>query len=239
MRAQIAGRLATCCLILTLAPQDSADQSEVSPSSVARRFFDALQVDNASAALIALRPTPVGFDERERILAGLPEHGALEPDAEENGKLTAIEVVLRYHQRNEIFEVKVIDVPQAAIALHARAVLLISRPALRLVSAAELQALVAHEVGHEFFWREYERARERKELRTLQELELKCDGISALTLLELGLDPFLLSRITRKLTRFNEPLGATANAAEYPTLDERDRFIHYIVNRWRGVTARQ
>jgi hypothetical protein len=52
----------------------------------------------------------------------------------------------------------VIDVPQAAIGLHARAVILITESALTLLDADELQALVLHEVGHEYVWTEWERS---------------------------------------------------------------------------------
>jgi len=101
----------------------------------------------------------------------------------------------------------------AAVALHQRAVLLISRPALRLLSGVELRALVAHEIGHDYFWREFEETLAHGDRRGRQELELKCDGIALLTLLALGSDPALLIEGLGKLTRFNEMLGATANAA--------------------------
>jgi hypothetical protein len=119
----------------------------------------------------------------------------------------------------------VIDVPQAAVALHQRAVLIISRPALRLLSGAELQAMVAHEVGHDFFWAEFERTLAQGDRRGRQELELKCDGIAILTLLVLRLDPVRLVDGLRKQGRYNDMLGANANAADYPPFQERQRFI--------------
>ena len=91
--------------------------------------------------------------------------------------------VLIYHKRQDVFEAKVIDLPEAGIVLHARSILLISRPALRLLSAAELQAVVAHEVGHEYFWTEFEHLRDGRDGRARQELELRCDAIAVLTLL--------------------------------------------------------
>ena len=63
----------------------------------------------------------------------------------------------RGHDRAHVFQTKLIEVPQAVVALHHRTVLLISRAALELLSGAELQALVAHEVGHDYFWPEFER----------------------------------------------------------------------------------
>jgi Zn-dependent protease with chaperone function len=38
------------------------------------------------------------------------------------------------------------------MGLYGRAVLLISLPALRLLRAEQLEALVAHEIAHEYWW---------------------------------------------------------------------------------------
>ena len=70
--------------------------------------------------------------------------------------------VLELHQREAVYVnqvMNVIEVPQAVVALHGRAVVLVSERALDFLDAEELQALVAHEVGHEYFWDEYFRAR--------------------------------------------------------------------------------
>jgi len=189
------------------------------------RFFEALPTRDPGAALRILRPPHVGPDQRARALAVLPETGELRPDRSERAKLGAFEDVLAYHERALIFTTKVIDVPQAAVALHQRAVLLISRPALRLLSGAELQALVAHEVGHDYFWAEFERTLAEGDRRGRQELELKCDGIAVLTLVALRLDPARLVDGLQKQMQFNEMLGANADAANYPQLPERRRFI--------------
>jgi hypothetical protein len=166
-------------------------------------------------------------------LAVLPEDGELPPDGKELAKLSALEAVLVYHERQQLFDIKVIDVPQAVVGLHQRAVLLISRPALRLLSASELQALVAHEIGREYFWRDYESARDRGDGRGRQELELKCDGIAVLTIISLGLDPARLADGVRKMTRFNEILGAAANADEYPRMQDRLWFAHALLQKSR------
>ena len=141
--------------------------------------------------------------------------------------------VLIYHKRQDVFEAKVIDLPEAGIVLHARSILLISRPALRLLSAAELQAVVAHEVGHEYLWTEFEHLREGRDAQARQELELRCDAIAVLTLLELRLDPAQLISAVRKLTLFNELLGATVKPGIYPTTAERAQFMRRIVDAHR------
>jgi hypothetical protein len=120
-------------------------------------------------------------------------------------------------------------VPQAFVGLYWRSVLLISRSALSILSAAELQAIVAHEIGHEYFWETYLSARNRRDTATLQEIELKCDVIAVLTLDALGLDGGALGPAWRKLVRFNGRLAALANAHEYPTLAEREAFLRRLL----------
>ncbi len=178
------------------------------------------------SSLRAVRTVPVSVQARELARATLPPEGALTPTRDEARKLAALTPVLIYHERDQVFDIKVIDLPQAYIGLHERAILLISRPALMVLSAQELQALVAHEVGHDFLWNEFERGRHG---RARQELELESDGISALTLIALGLDPMRLLTATKKLNQFNERFGTPSNIADYPTPAERQRFINTLL----------
>jgi hypothetical protein len=190
------------------------------------RFFESLPpAANLADLLKTLRPAPAGPADRARALAVLPETGELSPDRDERAKLAMLETVLIYHDRARVFEIKVIDVPQAAVALWQRTVLLISRPVLRLVSGAELQALVAHEIAHDYFWEEFERTLARGDRQGRRELELKCDGIAVLTLTDLKLDPTHLEDGLRKQLRFNEMLGIDTDVPDYPRLQDRHRCI--------------
>jgi hypothetical protein len=227
MRAQTVG---TVLIGLLVAATASADQipSPTMPSARALRFFERLSPE-VDKVLRLLRPTAISPGTRRRVLASLPPEGTLRPDANEAAKLASLETVLVYHERHHVFETKVIDVPQAAFGLHGRAILLISRSALRLLSSTDVVALVAHEVGHEYFWDEYQAASIRRDAATLQEVELKCDGIAVLTLIALGLDPATLDGASRKLTRFNGERGATANVGEYPGLAERAWFLRRMI----------
>ena len=199
------------------------------PSDRALRFFERLSVLKPGEVLRALRPAPLDADARRSVLAALPSAGELTPSSAEAEKLAQMTDVLVYHDRQHVFQTKVIDVRQAVVALHARLVLLISRPALHLLSGTELRAVVAHEVGHDYFWEDYAQARAARDTRGLHEVELKCDGIGVLTLVELGLDPASLGAAAGKLTRYNGVVGALANVKEYPGLTERVRFARDLV----------
>lgn len=213
----------------------SGSESSDAPASRALEFFAARPADRPLDVLSALRKPPAIPAARQLALASLPSEGELQPDTEEQAKLDAFHSVLELHERDLVFAIKVIDVPQAFLGLHAGTVLMISRSALKLLSAPELQMSVAHEIGHEYFSADYERARQATDRDMLREIEHRCDAVAVLTALALDLDPGLLGRAVKKLTRFNEIVGATANAASYPTLKEREQFIQALILRRQSV----
>lgn len=187
------------------------------------------------SALDAVRPAPVTPAEREQVLATLPAEGEVTRlDAGQRAKLAAVRRVLELHGRDSVYVLKVIDVPQAFVGLHGRAVVLISRPALDLLDAGELQALAAHEVGHEFFWMEYARARRDDDRAGLRRLELLCDGVAIVTLRRAGVDPAHLSSALDRVTRYNrDRIGVMLNEDHYPTVGDRRAFSRRLVA-WLG-----
>jgi len=215
---------------LFAAPSPCQEQQPAAPVTSALRFFDALSAMDPDSLLRALRTVPVSVQARELARATLPPEGALTPTRAEAKKLAALTPVLIYHERDQSFDIKVIDLPQAFIGLHERAILLISRPALKVLTASELQALWAHELAHDFFWGEFEQAPHGN---ARQQLELQCDGIAALTLVALGLDPTRLLAATRKLDEFNKQFGTPSNVADYPTPEDRQRFINALLRQRR------
>jgi hypothetical protein len=177
--------------------------------------------------LDACRPAPVSVEEKAQALHSLPAEGAVtQLGGDERRKLEAIEPVLRAHKRIGVYEVKVISVPQAWTGLHERAVLLISLPALRLVTPDELAALVAHEIGHEYVWQQFADAKARRDTRRLRELELICDVIALRTLIGLGRQPTRLQTAIEKTSWYNrERLGWALNEGDYPSLRARKQLL--------------
>jgi predicted Zn-dependent protease len=209
----------------TLAPANPHDLLTGDPAAFAQLLEEA-------------RPKPLSAADKARILARLPAEGEI---TDLSGwalqKLTRLGQLLEASERNAIYEVKVVDVPQARIGLYARTVVLITEPALRLLDVEELQALVAHEVGHEYVWAEYERSRAHSDSRRVKTLELVCDGIAAVIVRQLGLDPGRLIAGIEKMTIFNrQRFGPTDNEHDYPTVAERRAFVR-AVDAW--ITKRE
>ena len=235
MNTQNVRTLIAAGLVMTaasLATSTAGAQSVDGPRARAHRLFDVIAPTNAGAWLSSARPQPVNAALRARILATLPSAGELQPSVAEAGMLASLDPILRYHGRQGVYAFKLIDLPRAFIGLHARTVIIVSRPALALLNTSELRALISHEIGHEFFWSDYESARERHDARALQELELKSDGVAVLTMLAVGMDPTPLLSGVRKLTRFNEFVGLTAKDG-YPSLSDRLRFVRELTDRLR------
>ena len=183
------------------------------------------------------RPEPVSAEDKARVLSSLPEEGEVTKlNAAARQKLAALVEVLRPNERVSVYEIKVIAVPQAAIGLHGRAVILISEAALTLVDADELQALLAHEIAHEYVWTERERAFQHADHDGLKDLELMCDAIAIVTLHGLGMDVSRLMTGVQKISRFNrERFGTAINERDYPTVAQRRAFAREVAT-W--TTAR-
>ena len=165
------------------------------------------------------RPIPVPPAVRAHVLASLPKQGVVENlDDGARRKLAALAPVLEAAHRGSVYAIKVIDVPQAFVGLHARSVVLISLPALRLMTEGELQALVAHEAGHEYVHTEYERATAAGSSGRLQELELVCDIIAVVTLHAIGQKASSLVAGIEKLLRFDRHhFGRDLEHPDYPS----------------------
>jgi hypothetical protein len=199
-----------------------------SPQDHADRLCGALQHSHPFTAFDfdTCRPPAIDTAEKVRFVASLPTHGEVtQLTRGEGAKLRALQRVLRLHAREGVYEIKIVDLPYAATALYGRAVVLISYHALRLLNAEELQAVMAHEIGHEYVWQEYAAARLGEDSRRLRELELTCDAVAVLTLSRLGISPDRLISAVETIEWFNkERFGKADNENNYPNLTlRRDR----------------
>jgi hypothetical protein len=202
--------------VLLAVPADGEERCRLGPSGPGDRDY-----------LTACRPAPVSAATRDLVVRSLPREGTVNATGPaQQAKLKAIEEVLRVHQRDGIYEVRVIDVPQAWTGLHGGSVLLISLPALTQVTAEELQALVAHEIGHEYLFADYQLAHADADHPRLRRLETVSDAIAALTLLELGIPVARLTSALEKVHLYNRTrLGIAANERSYPGMQDRRRQI--------------
>jgi predicted Zn-dependent protease len=100
------------------------------------------------------------------------------------------------------------------------------------------QAVVAHELGHEYYWNEFEDARQKHDYSQVQELELRCDAIAVITLQSVGVDPECLISAITKLNKHNERPGSPSSP-NYVELKDRITFIRSIADMLRARRTRQ
>jgi len=225
-------------ILASVAPAASAQEDSVLEPAL--QYFTRHNAGEILKLFESARPAPVSDAERGRILATLPTEGNVrELDTAQQEKLADVRSVLQPHRREGVYIIRVIQVAQAAVALHARGVVLISERALDLLDADELQAVVAHEVGHEYFWGDYFLARRDNRQSFLRRLELLCDGIAVITLERLGVNPERLISALDKISRYNrDRFGVAVNETNYPALGERRRFVERLVEWLRRDAAR-
>lgn len=231
-------RLATATMVLALTTGAWA-RSQSLPVSQPREI---LATDPAAfiRLLDDVRPLPVTPETKQRVLRSLgPELKARVPNALDRAKLAALDPVLRAVQREAVYEIRVIEIPSAAIAIDSRAVILVSQRALGLLDADQLRAAVAHEAAHEYVWEEWQRAAQRGDWKRLRQLELLCDGIAIVTLHNIGSDTSSLITAAQRLTSSNLLWrGAPLNPERYPILSERREFAREVAA-WMTGQSRQ
>jgi hypothetical protein len=165
----------------------SAEQRELTePSRKVLTDFATQVGQPIDVVLGGPRPAPIDSAARARVVAALPSEGAVSVGQGERAKMQLAEAVLAREGRSGSITVTVINVAPAFVGLHQRAVILISMQALRLLSGAQFAALVAHELGLEYFWRDYSIGSQRGDHARMRELELRCDAVAVLVLRRSG-----------------------------------------------------
>lgn len=200
---------------------DSSKQSKLSAKAL--RFFSEIKDANFDAYLKRVRLPRVTAAFKAQVLAQLANAEIVKPSEKMQARLTALTSILQYHEREAVLEIKVINAREAFVHFQGRSVLLVSENILRLLSVEELQAIAAHELGHEYFWGELMEARQQKNFDRMREVELYCDGIAVITLYRLGIDPAKLISALACIRAFNNRFST--DSLSYPLPTERSDFI--------------
>ncbi len=214
-------------LVLTISSLGQTRPANLKPGSMeakALAFFERIEDRSFDDYLKRVRLPQVSRIFKAEALAHIAKGEEVRVSDGMKGKLAALGPILRYHERDSVIEIRVIGVKHLFVGLHGRAVLLISEPALNQLTTEELQATVAHELGHEYFWSELMEARQRKERETMREIELRCDGVAVIALRRLGLDPAKLVSALSRMRMLNARIVNT-DPLYHPEPDERSRFI--------------
>ena len=139
-------------------------------------------------------------------------------------KLAGLNAFLRQTGHDRSFEIRVIDVAGARIGLYERTVILIPEPALNVLGAEELQALLAHEIGHQYLSIAQAREPALEAQRGVKDVELLCDAVAIVLLRDLEIDSARLVAGIEKITKYNLLFDRNVEERTYPSFPERRRF---------------
>lgn len=187
-------------------------------------FFAKIEERNLDDYLKRVRLPQAAEAVKTEALRQLANVETFSPSEKTKAKLALLMPILKYHERDTVMEIRIINLREAFVGLRGRSVLLISEPALSILLPEELQAAVAHELGHEYFWRETLEAQRQKQYELLREIELRSDAIAVIALHRLGIDPGKLISAITKVRAFNMQL-VSLDSPQYPLLPERTGFI--------------
>lgn len=228
--------IASAIILIADAPAFSQNKSSTgrqdNASAQALQYFSRTTGQSFDSYLRRIRPRMISPELKRKALSALVQDDLVNPSDGGRRKLASLQPVLRYHERDGFIEMKVLRTRQATVALLAGAAVIITEPALRLLSAEELQAVVAHELAHEYFWNEIDRTQNPGKRR---EIELRCDGIAIFTLSRLQINPACFISAIRKITYYNENIGIATSSDSYPTLESRIEFYRLFMRIFEGL----
>ena len=201
------------------------------PGTAALAYFDNVRGASFASYLKSIRPRQLSPELKSKLIAIFPKQDIVHPSGKALEKLAALDPVLEYYDRRSVVDLLVVRMGQP-IVLFLAGVVVISEEALGLLSARELQAVVAHEMGHEYFWNEWQTARLNREYEKIQEIELLCDGMAIVALSQLGLEPQTFIVAITKITRAHD--GPRINMEYYTSLEERIKFCNTMLDMVRA-----
>lgn len=153
-----------------------------------------------------LRPEAVN-DKEKQILrsAGFPliskETEVIDPIAVAN-LYYKTRKVLQFHHREGVVEYIIFRNSDPVVMTKAGAYIAISTRALEIASDDEaLSGVIAHELSHEYFAREFLDAYTNKNLEKLRKIELLCDAIATITLIAVKIKPDKYAKALKRIAR--------------------------------------
>jgi aryl carrier-like protein len=142
----------------------------------------------------------------------------------------ALQPVLAYHERDGKLPIFVVRSEQPKAYVAERAALIITTKLTLITSEAELRGIVAHELAHEYFYEERDRAFKEKDESSLREIELFCDAVAAVTLKEIGDDPACYARALERMTYIGITAGnvTRSETKTHPSLETRVKLNQWL-----------
>jgi len=112
--------------------------------TAALAYFDKVRGASFASYLKSIRPRQLSPELKTKLIAIFPKQDIVHPSGTGLEKSAPLDPVLEYYGRRSVVDLLVVRMGQPIVLFLAGAAVVISEEALGLLSAKELQALVAH-----------------------------------------------------------------------------------------------
>ena len=216
---------------LTFAQSQSHLDGEI---SAVESWFKGKSRAEIRSVLGKLRPAAVSKSDKAMLMRDLPlvnAHNRIQDQRQVDLLYARLDSTLKYFERDQILELIIFRHEQPIVYSKTGVVLVISTETLRIIGRDDsaLIGVVAHELAHEYVALEFLEALKSTNLLKFRELELFCDAIAVVVMLDLQYDPVRYARALKRIT-IHSPGSAKLNNGEnsHPTLSSRLRVISDI-----------
>jgi hypothetical protein len=193
--------------------------------------FAGKSLSEINLALAAMRPEAVSQTDKSFLMRELPLVNAQNrvEDGRQLGLLYArLEMTLKLFRRSGIVDLVLFRDSGPIVYSKPGVVLVISTEVLKIVGSddAALIGLVAHELAHEYVAMEMLSALRSRDLSKIRELELFCDAVAVVALLDLGLDPAHYGTALRRIATHSRAAAALNDGSDsHPAIAARLKVI--------------
>jgi hypothetical protein len=215
------------CGISSTAAQDQKQNEIARVESV----FAGKSLSEINLTLAAMRPEAVSQTDKSLLMRELPlvnAHNRVEDGRQLVRLYARVETTLELYQRHGILDLVIFRDSRPIVYCKPGVVLVISTEVLKIVGSddAALIGLVAHELAHEYVAMQMLSALRSGDLSRIRELELFCDAVATVVLLNLGLDPAHYARVLRRIATHSQAAAALNDGSDsHPAIAARLKVI--------------
>ena len=215
------------CGILSPAAQDQKQNEIARVESV----FTGRSLSEINLALAAMLPEAVSQTDKSVLMRELPlvnAHNRVEGGQKLIRLYARVETTLKLYKRHGIVDLVIFRDSRPIVYSKPGVVLVISTEVLKIVGSddAALSGVVAHELAHEYVAMQMLSAIRAGDLSKIRELELFCDAVAVVVLLDLGLDPAHYGKALKRIATHSQAAAALNDGSDsHPAIAARLKII--------------
>jgi Zn-dependent protease with chaperone function len=196
--------------------------------------FAGKSLSEINVALAAICPEPVSRSDKSQLMSDLPlvtAKNRVEDHRQLDGLRSRLEPTLKLYARYGVVDLILFRDPRPIVYSKPGVVVVISTEVMKIAGDddAALVGIVAHELAHEYVALQMLRAVRSGDLTKIRELELFCDAVAVVVLLDLGLDATRYGRALRSIATHSQATAELNNGSStHPAIDARLKVISDI-----------